>query len=82
MAPRQDRTVGKQPPPVLDPLRAFAAVMSSIGIEPDAVDVSMPFESWQRLSRQLGEEGHDEPGGDINKVRVAGVAYRVRRRDE
>ncbi len=74
------RTPANQPI-IVDPLRAFAASLEGIGIPAGDVEVTMPFESWQRLCRQLGEEGHNEPGADVNKVRVAGVAYRVRRRD-
>jgi hypothetical protein len=63
--------------PVTTALESFAAALGRAGIDPETVEVSLPLNEWQALARALDAEG-TKTRGDIGRVEIAGVRYRVR----
>lgn len=65
-------------PSVTDALTAFAGIWENLGIQASDVEVSLPFQSWQRLGMRLVQEQHQASDSHVGKVEVAGVRYLIR----
>ena len=68
----------RKPTDITSELMTFAATMESMGIPAADVEVSMPYEAWRRLGRQLDEEEHGIAGADRIKIQLGRVRYLIR----
>jgi hypothetical protein len=62
--------------PLTNTLEALADGLEAAGIDPRAVEVSLPLTDWQHLARTLDDEGTNTTG-DIGRIELGGARYLV-----